>query len=148
MSQHTTKPTKWHKHPAKTQISLGTLPVWSESSLSTWRKLGSEATHWMHSEDWSDWADANADLSLRWAHICRALAQIHFSKKKSALSIAVVVTLFSDFSTCQDLAMSLPQKIPDAQELYQRDRYFVFFSFSAKESVSLYGRLDLVCAVC
>ena len=30
---------------AKTQISLGICPVWSESSLSTWRKLGSLATH-------------------------------------------------------------------------------------------------------
>ena len=32
--------------PAKTQISLGIRLVWSESSLSTWRKLGSLATHW------------------------------------------------------------------------------------------------------
>ena len=37
--------------PAKTQSSLGTRPVWSESSLSAWRKLGSLATHWAHSED-------------------------------------------------------------------------------------------------
>ena len=37
--------------PAKTQISLGICPVWSESSQSTWRKLGSLATHWAHSED-------------------------------------------------------------------------------------------------
>ena len=36
---------------AKTQISLGIRPVWSESSLSPWRKLGSLATHLMHSED-------------------------------------------------------------------------------------------------
>ena len=34
-------------------------PIWSESSLSAWRKLGSLATHWAH---------AQADLSLRWAH--------------------------------------------------------------------------------
>ena len=65
--------------PAKTQISLGIRPVWSGSSLSAWRKLGSLATHWAHSEDWSDWAhaqaedwsdwaDAQADLNLRWAH--------------------------------------------------------------------------------
>ena len=27
------KPTKWHVRPAKTQISLGIHPVWSESSL-------------------------------------------------------------------------------------------------------------------
>ena len=38
-------------HPAKTQISLGIRPVWSESSLSAWRKLGSLATHWAHSEE-------------------------------------------------------------------------------------------------
>ena len=37
--------------PAKTQISLGICPVWSESSLSAWRKVGPLATHNMHSED-------------------------------------------------------------------------------------------------
>ena len=31
--------------PAKTQISLGIRPVWSASSLSAWRNLGSLATH-------------------------------------------------------------------------------------------------------
>ena len=82
MSRLMTKPTKCHVRPAKTQISLGIRPVWSESSLSAWKKLGSLATQWAHSEDsdqtgrmprlnwvfWSDWADAQADLSLRWAH--------------------------------------------------------------------------------
>ena len=33
------------------------------SSLSAWRKLGSLATHWAHSED-----SAQSDLSLCWAH--------------------------------------------------------------------------------
>ena len=56
-------------HPAKTQISLGILPVWSESSLSTWRKLGSLATHWAHSEDsgqteWMIWVFAGRTLIL------------------------------------------------------------------------------------
>ena len=37
--------------PAKTQISLGIHPVWSESSLSAWRNLGSLDTHWAYSED-------------------------------------------------------------------------------------------------
>ena len=41
-----TKPTKWHVRAVKTQISLDIRPVWSESSLSAWRKLGSLATHW------------------------------------------------------------------------------------------------------
>ena len=51
MSHLMTKPTKWHVRPKKTQISLGIRPVWSVSSLSAWRKLGSLVTHWAHSED-------------------------------------------------------------------------------------------------
>ena len=62
---------KWHVRPAKFQISLGICPVWSESLLSAWQKLGSLATHWAHSED--------SDLSLRLAYMplcrfCHALA--------------------------------------------------------------------------
>ena len=45
------KTNKVSVRPEKTQISLGIRPVWSESSLSAWRKLGSLATHWTHSED-------------------------------------------------------------------------------------------------
>ena len=33
MSHLVTKPKKWYVRPAKTQISLGICPVWSESSL-------------------------------------------------------------------------------------------------------------------
>ena len=66
MSRIVTKPTQWHVRPAKTQISLGIRPVWSESSLSAWRKLGSLNAQ---RRLWSDWADAQADLSLRWAHM-------------------------------------------------------------------------------
>ena len=51
LSRPTAKPTKWHVRPAKTQISLDIRPVWSASSLSAWRKLGSLATHWSYSED-------------------------------------------------------------------------------------------------
>ena len=63
MSRFNTKPTKWHLRPAKTQISLGIRPVWSESSL--WTQVVAEALMFLHadSEDWSDWADAQADLS-------------------------------------------------------------------------------------
>ena len=45
------KTNKVSVRPAKTQISLGIRPVWSESSLSTWKKLGSLATYWAHRED-------------------------------------------------------------------------------------------------
>ena len=51
MSRNTKTPTKWHVRPAKPQISLGIHPVWSVSLLSIWRKLGSLATHWVHSEE-------------------------------------------------------------------------------------------------
>ena len=45
---HHDKTNKMSVRTAKTQISLGICPVWSESSLSAWRKLGSLATHWAH----------------------------------------------------------------------------------------------------
>ena len=40
-----------HRRPAKAQASLRIHPVWSESSLSAWRNLGSLASHWAHIED-------------------------------------------------------------------------------------------------
>ena len=51
MSLLKTKPTKWPVCPAKTQISLGIRPLWSESLLSAWWKVESLATHKAHSED-------------------------------------------------------------------------------------------------
>ena len=54
---HRDKTSKWHVRPAKTQISLGIRPVWSESSLSAWRKLGSLVIHLSARQRlWSDWA--------------------------------------------------------------------------------------------
>ena len=54
MGQLMTKPPKWHVRPVKTQISLGIRPIWSESSLSAWRKLGSLATYWVDIKDSAD----------------------------------------------------------------------------------------------
>ena len=51
ISRRRTKPTKWPLRPAKIQISLDIRPVWSESSLSTWRNIGALTTPWAHSED-------------------------------------------------------------------------------------------------
>ena len=50
--------------PAKTQISLGIRPVWSESSL--WAKGLSFLR--AVSEDPDPRLDTQADLSIRWAH--------------------------------------------------------------------------------
>ena len=52
-----TIPTKWHAHPAKTQISLGICPVWSVFVVRMNKA-------WVLSYR----VDAQADLSLLWAH--------------------------------------------------------------------------------
>ena len=71
--------------PTKTQISLDIRPVWSESSLSAWRKLGPLATYWVHSED-SDqtarmprliWVFAGRTVTLL-VSSCRASNSISF----------------------------------------------------------------------
>ena len=96
-----TKPIKWHVCSVKTQISLGIRPVWSESWLSTLRKLGSVGTHWAH-RLWSDWADAQADLSLCWAHLpfcsfCHEAAHLFF------LCLYNMHPQVSTFQTCASL---------------------------------------------
>ena len=48
MSMRMAKSTEWPVRPAKTQISMGIRPVWSEPSLSAWKSF---ATYWAHSED-------------------------------------------------------------------------------------------------
>ena len=84
MSHLMTKPTKWHVSPAKTQISLGIRPVWTESSLSALKKKAWVLSYPLSAQRrlWSDRVDAQANLSLRWvdmplcwfchevAHIC------------------------------------------------------------------------------
>ena len=64
------KRTFGYVRPTKTQISLGIRAVWSESSLSAWRKLFILGypifAQWGF---WSDWANAQADLNLHWMHM-------------------------------------------------------------------------------
>ena len=56
------KTNKMTLRPAKTQISLGIRPIWSESSLcARWVAKKPSFLH-ADSEDWSDWAGAQADL--------------------------------------------------------------------------------------
>ena len=60
--------------PSEAHINLDIRPVWSKCSLCA-------ATHWAHSKDWSEWANAQADMSLRWAHrsfcwFCRAAVHL------------------------------------------------------------------------
>ena len=65
------KTNKMTVRPAKTQISLGIRPVWSESSLcAQWVAQKPKLSSCGQRRLRSDWADAQAYLSLRWgAHI-------------------------------------------------------------------------------
>ena len=68
MSHLMTKPTKWMCFQQR-QINLGICPVWSESFLFTqWIAKDPSFLH-ADSKDWLNWAEAQAELSLRWAHM-------------------------------------------------------------------------------
>ena len=81
-----TKTNKMTLRPAKIQFSLGIRPVWSESSLSAWRKLGSLATHWAHNED----SDQTGRMPrLIWVFAGRTLILLVLSCRGSLIKRAV-----------------------------------------------------------
>ena len=91
LSRNMTKPTKWPVSPAKTQISLGIRPVWSESSLSTWRNLGSLVTHWAHSKD----SDQTGRMHrLIWVFAGRTYHFVGFVMRRLTFKMGVVCTCF------------------------------------------------------
>ena len=68
LSRDMTKPTKWVCAQRRLRSAWASRTVWSESSLcAQWVAKDPSFLH-ADSEDWSDWAEAQADLSLRWAH--------------------------------------------------------------------------------
>ena len=91
MSRIVTKPTKWHVRPAKNQISLGIRPVWSESSLSAWRKHGSLATHWAHSEDSGQ---TGRMPMLIWVFAGRTIIFSQYTENKITLSVLLSTAPF------------------------------------------------------
>ena len=54
--------------PAKTQISLGIRPVWSVFTVRMKKAWVLSYPLSAQRRLWLDWVDAQADLSLRWAH--------------------------------------------------------------------------------
>ena len=85
--------------PAKTQVSLGIRPVWSESSLSAWRNLGPLATHWAHSKD----SDQTGQMPrLIWVFIGRTLILLVLSWCGSFIQIVFGQNCdyHSTFSSC------------------------------------------------
>ena len=67
MSLLVTKPTKWHMRPAKTDqpgCPPSLIRVFTVRSVGSW---GPKVSSCRQLKLWSDWADSQADLSLRWA---------------------------------------------------------------------------------
>ena len=88
------KTNKMSVRPAKTQISLGICPVWSESSLSP-RNLGCLATHWAHSED----SDQTGQMPrLIWVFAGRTLIlsvlSCHGSKFRTTKAIFIGIQIY------------------------------------------------------
>ena len=75
MSHLMTKPTKLHVRPAKTQISLGICPVWSESLLcAQWVAKGPSFLHVDREHSDQTWSLCWAHMALCW--FCHAAAQM------------------------------------------------------------------------
>ena len=90
------KSNKMSVRPAKTQISLGIRPVWSESSMSARRKLGSLATHKAHSED----CDQTGRMPrLIWVFAGRTLIVLVLSCRGSFLYCTVRCSSSAPWST-------------------------------------------------
>ena len=106
-------------HPAKTQISLGVPPVWSEFSLSAWRKLGSLAIYWAHSED----SDQTRRMSrLIWVFAGRTC---HF--------VGFVMRWLSS-----DVQPTVLPRLAENDEVVMGGNFFLQFNYvSAKENPSL-----------
>ena len=90
------KQTKWYVRPAKTQISLCINPVWSESSLSAWRKLGSLVAHCAHSEG----SDHTGRMPrLIWVFAGRTCHFVGFVVRRLKLSSSNHLICFSEFQS-------------------------------------------------
>ena len=71
--------------PAKTQISLGIRPVRSVFAVRLMGSWGPTVSSCGQRRLWSDWADAQADLSVRCSHLplcwfCHVAAQIYLQR--------------------------------------------------------------------
>ena len=64
LSHLMTKPTKWSVCPVKTHISLGICPVWSVFAVCSLGSWGPNISLFGQQRHWSDWAVAQAELSL------------------------------------------------------------------------------------
>ena len=127
------KPTIWPMHPAKTQINLG---IWVGS-------YGLKVSSCGQRRLWSDWADAQADLSLRWAHMsfwwfCHAAAQLsNFLIFKEYLLSAVSRSIWPVITKYWDGQIWRNSVDPDQTALKeQSDQDQHYLPFSEEQSLA------------
>ena len=97
-----------HKLIQKCQM-MSKRPVWSESLLSAWRKLGSLATHWAHSED--------SDQTYEPQHDKTNKVTVHTAKTQISLGIRQV---WSESSLCAQWVAKDPSFLhADSEDSYQ-----------------------------
>ena len=93
--------------PAKTRISLGIHPVWSVFAIRIKKHLVLSYPLSALRRLWSDWADAQADLSLRWWHksfcwFCHEVAQMPSLSGWASIAqgggkIAIIIRFWSNY---------------------------------------------------
>ena len=124
LSRLVTKPTKRNVRPVKTQISLGIRPVWSEPSLcAQWVAKDPSFFSCGQRRLWSDWADNQADLSLRWANMPLCLFCHEVAQLDSLLLFFSVVVGF--FFVVQYLKMKIVNNLswPICGQILIRERH-------------------------
>ena len=90
LSRLMTKPIKWHVRPAKTQISQGICPVWSESSL--WAQWVAKHPSFLHAD--SEGSDQTVTMPrLIWVFAGRTLHFVGFVMRWLMLDESLVKRL-------------------------------------------------------
>ena len=89
----------------------------AKTSMLAWRKPWSLATHWAHSEDWSVWANAKADLSLGWVQmpLCGGFVMLQLNDRTCFLTV---------LNTPNGLQFQSPKMTQLGQKFGQKLRYF------------------------
>ena len=136
--------------PVKTQISLGIRPVWSESSLSAWRNLGSLATHWVHSED----SDQSRRMPRLWVFAGRTRTLLVLSCRGSYIayktSSLIIMSIKRVYMTKLDRTALLSSFMVMIQSLLETWKLWMtqclcFLTDAAKSLCSIFAWQEHLC---
>ena len=133
MSRSATKQTKWHVCPKKTQISLDNRQVWSVFAVLL--EIVWVLNYLLSAQQrlWSDLADAQADLSLRWAlmlfcRICHAPTSIYRIACWTRFGLVMLAWPGSNYRNTQLVRKPLTQPFPfgnHGHQLYRKKLFII-----------------------